>query len=60
MSECGVEECQLIVVDGESGFGKIMILSKWVVENVCLYLWVKIEWNFSWFMGELFDEVCVQ
>ena len=60
MSERGAEECQLIVVDGEPGLGKTTILSKWAAENACLYLRAKTEWNPSWFMGELLDEVRVQ
>ncbi len=60
MNGRGAEECQLIVVDGEPGLGKTTILSKWAAENSCIYMRAKTEWNPSWLMGELLDNLSVQ
>lgn len=60
MNGRGAEECQLIVVDGEPGLGKTTILSKWAAENDCMFLRAKTEWNPSWMMGELLDDMRIQ
>ncbi|KQI67979.1 hypothetical protein AN189_12950 [Loktanella sp. 3ANDIMAR09] len=52
----GAEECRLVVIDGKPGLGKTTILSRWAVQERCVYLRAKSEWTPYWLLGEILTE----
>lgn len=56
----GASEACLMVLDGAPGLGKSTLMTRFAVENQCIYLRAKKEWTPSWFMRALLEELRLQ
>lgn len=55
----GAAEASLMLVVGEPGFSKSVIVERWAVEKKAVYLRAKVEWTPSRFLGELAESLAV-
>ncbi len=53
----GAPEASLVLVVGDPGFSKSIVVNRWAVENKAIYLRAKVDWTPAKFMRELATEL---
>ncbi len=53
----GAPEASLVLVVGDPGFSKSVVVNRWAIENKAIYLRAKVRWSPSRFLHELAEEL---